>query len=294
MLSFPKNSKLTIIGGAGRMGAFFANYFKAKGFSLTLSDVRKKEGREIAQKLEMDFVDDNKEAVKDADLVLVSVPIKDINEVILEVASHMKKGSVLAEISSIKGPLIDSLHRLKPMGLQPLSLHPLFGPTVKSLKGNSVVLIPVLEGDIEMRLALKLFEEAKIIKLDWKEHDEAMAVVLSLSYFVNLAFARILDEVDLVSLKKLAGTTFTVQLTLIESVVNEDPHLIKSFLMENDFSKVHIKRFINAAEELRTISFEKQDSFEKVYASLKKSLARDPDFLLADERRYKAFEALRT
>ena len=152
MLSFPKNSKLTIIGGAGRMGVFFANYFKAKGFSLTLSDVRKKKGREIAQKLEMDFVDDNKEAVKGADLVLVSVPIKDINEVILEVASHMKKGSVLAEISSIKGPLIDSLYRLKPMGLQPLSLHPLFGPTVKSLKGNSVVLVPVLEGDKIVRL----------------------------------------------------------------------------------------------------------------------------------------------
>lgn len=285
--------KVAIIGGAGRMGAWFARYFSSKGVLAVLSDTRIKEAGDVAYSTGAEVARTNIEAVRDTDVVLVCVPIDKIRDVIMEIAPHMKRGSILVELSSIKGQAMEAFREIASVGIKPLSIHPLFGPMAESLKDKTIVVVPVVDADMEAGLARKLFEEAEIVVSEQEEHNRVMAIVLSLTYFTNLAFAKILSEEDLFSLKRLSGTTFTVQLALTESVVSEDLDLVKSLLKENRFTERYIDRFISEAKAIRRLMSKNYEGFDKLHNNLKSSLSRDPDYSKADDRRYRAFSALR-
>jgi len=285
--------KVAIIGGGGRMGSWFARYFSSKGVLAVLSDTRIKEAGDVAYSTGAEVARTNIEAVRDTDVVLVCGPIDKIRDVIMEIAPHMKRGSILVELSSIKGQAMEAFREIASVGIKPLSIHPLFGPMAESLKDKTIVVVPVVDADMEAGLARKLFEEAEIVISEQEEHNRVMAIVLSLTYFTNLAFAKILSEEDLFSLKRLSGTTFTVQLALTESVVSEDLDLVKSLLKENRFTERYIDRFISEAKAIRRLMSKNYEGFDKLHNNLKSSLSRDPDYSKADDRRYRAFSALR-
>jgi hypothetical protein len=110
---------------------------------------------------------------------------------------------------------------------------------------------------------------------------------------MNLAFARVLNPEDLLSMKRLAGTTFTIQLALAESIVSEDPRLVASLLKENPFTEQYVNQFIEEAEMIRALIKERSKDFVELYDSLRASIEKDPDYYRADERRYRAFKALK-
>lgn len=276
------------------MGSWFVRYFTAKGSPTILSDIRLDEACAIAEDMNAKLANTNQEAVKNVDAAIICVPIKKTEEVIREIAPSMRQGAVLAEISSIKGSIIDALREAKSLGIRPLSLHPMFGPLTESLTGNVIVVVPVIDRSIEHDIARHLFEEAEITVAEMGEHDQAMAVALSLTYFINLAFASVLSETDLISMKRLAGTTFTVQLALAESIVAEDPSLVSSLLEENRFTELYINRFINEANVIRDLIRAGPTKFNELYDNIRDSLSRDPNFLKANEMRFEAYKALKT
>lgn len=286
--------KVAVIGGAGQMGAWFIDYFMSRGFPTVLSDVRIDKARSVASIVGAELAETNIIAVKNAGIVLVCVPIDKTPEVISEIMPHMMRGSILTEVSSIKERAVEAMSEATSFGVRPLSIHPMFGPNAESIRGKTIVVIPVIDGDIELDLAKNLFEEADIVVSNHREHDAVMAVVLSLTYLINLAFARVLSPGDLLSTKRLAGTTFTIQLALAESVVSEDPYLVASLFKENPFTEQYVDRFIDEAEMIKELIKERTKDFIELYDSLRASIEKDPDFKFADERRRRAFEALKT
>lgn len=139
-----------------------------------------------------------------------------------------------------------------------------------------------------------MFEDAEIVISEQEDHDRAMAIVLSLTYFMNLAFAKVLSEEDLLPLKRLSGTTFTVQLAIVESIVGEDLDLVTSLLKENRFTESYVDRFISEAETIRELLISRDyRGFDVLYNNLKASLSMDPDYSRSGERRYRAFSAMR-
>ena len=284
--------KVAVIGGAGRIGAWFVDYFSSKGFPTVISDPRIEETHSVALAVGVEIAENNIRAVKNADLALICVPIDKIAEVLHEVAPHMKKEAVLAEVSSIKEKTIEALRRASSFGVRPLSIHPMFGPATKSLKGKTIVVVPVIDGDFEADIAKSLFEEANIVVSDKREHDSAMGIVLSLTYFMNLAFAQVFSKMDIKSLKMVAGTSFTVQLAIAESIVSEEPNLVASLLRENRFADDYFDSFISKTKEIRELINSDYEGFIQLYDSLRVSLGSDPDYSRAAERRQRAFEAL--
>lgn len=281
------------MGGAGRMGVWFTRYFSSRGFPTVISDVRAEEARSVASDLGAEMKETSISAVRDVDLVLICAPIVETPEIISEIAPHMRKGAVLAEVSSVKERVVKALREAASIGVQPLCIHPMFGPTAESMKDETIAVIPVIEVDGETDLAASLFDEAKIVVVEQEEHDRLMAIVLSLTYFMNLAFARVLREADIISVKRLAGTTFTVQLAVAESIVSEDPGLVASLLRDNRYTEGLLEGFISEAEIVRRLIEERSENFDCLYDSLRASFRRDPDYHEADERRRRAFEALR-
>ncbi|MCH8022852.1 MAG: hypothetical protein IH932_03815 [Thaumarchaeota archaeon] len=66
-----------------------------------------------------------------------------------------------------------------------------------------------------------------------------MTSILSLTYYSNLLFASSLKKKEMKTLRALAGTTFSIQLTLSEALLNEEPSLSASILLLNpEFSKI--------------------------------------------------------
>jgi prephenate dehydrogenase len=204
----------------------------------------------------------------------------------------MRKGAVLAEVSSIKRRAVEALREAASLGVKPLSIHPMFGPSTESLRGRTIAVIPVLNKEAEAELTSRFFDEARIVVSDQRKHDEAMAVVLSLTYFMNLAFAQVVGEGNLMFMKSLGGTTFRVQLAIAESVVSEDLRLVASLLRENSFTETYVNRFLDEAEKIRDLIKGNQKDFDELHHYLKGLLSIDPDYSRADEMRYNAYKAL--
>ncbi|MFP3950675.1 MAG: prephenate dehydrogenase/arogenate dehydrogenase family protein [Candidatus Bathyarchaeia archaeon] len=283
--------RVAIIGGGGKMGSWFARYFDSRGYSVSISDINKNSAKLVADSLGIEMAESNREAVTDADIVLVSVPINSVIDVISGLEPYMSDDSVLIEISSIKSGIVPQLSNIVRDSITTVSLHPMFGPAVEGIKDRTIAVSPVASEEREVSISRCLFEEAKIFVVGHKEHDNIMAVNLSLTYCLNVAFSGVLDDLDLDILKRLGGTTFPVQLALAESVINEEPDLVYHLIRENQFSGFYLNEFMNKFNHLRE-ALDNKEAFDEFYNRLKLSLERDPDYRYADERRYKAFKAL--
>lgn len=275
------------------MGSWFVEYFASRGHTVVLTDTEADAALKVADAFGAERADSIPEAVHDADCTLICVPIRDTGPVILEAASAMRSGSVLIEISSVKHLTRAPMRTAAAMGFRSLSLHPMFGPSAEGLKDKTLVVVPVVDREEEEALAKSLFSDAAVIAVEHEEHDRAMAIVLSLTYFMNIALAGILRDEDLQKLKRLAGTTFTVQLAVAEGIMTEDPGLVASLLLENPYTFEYLERYISQASEIKSLILRDPDGFEGVHESLVDSLEKDPDFRCADERRYRAFRSLK-
>jgi len=284
--------KVAIIGGAGRMGKWLVKYFLNQGHEVILSDVRLDEAKAVGKSTGAKIAKDNLEAAKNADLIVISTPIGVMPKVLQEITSELKPSTTLMEISSLKSQVVPLLEEIAKRGVKTVSVHPLFGPGVQKLAEEKIALIPVFDQSSELKLAETFFPGAEIVVVDAEEHDRAMALTLSLSHFLNIAFASVIGEEDLTVLKKLGGTTFALQLVLSEGVMSEDPGLYASIQMSNAYTVQYLNKFISRAETLKSQIAEKDvKRFLQTYTDVRSSLSKDKDFARAYERMYKALEA---
>lgn len=279
--------RIAIIGGAGRMGAWFAKYFSQKGHTVNIFDVRRRQAEEIAQQLGVEAFKDSSRAVKNSDHVLVSVPIEVTPLVVRELASLLRSDMILAEIASLKKGTQKVLREISRKGITTLSTHPLFGPGASDIVGKKIALIPVSNQDRELEAAGELFPEANLLPIDADEHDRVMAAVLSLTHFVNVVYASALTNENLATLKKFAGPSFITQLTLAQSVLSEDPSNYFSMQFLNKSTEVYLRKLLNGFSALRTsIQNEDRRRFVQFFLKCRKWLYTDSKAIDAYQKIY--------
>lgn len=285
---------IAIIGGAGRMGTWFARYFLERGNDVVISDINVDKAREAAERIGARFSESNIEAVKGANLVLVSTPIEETPRVLTEVLPEVDCGTIVAEIASLKSKILPVLKKAAARGIRVLSLHPLFGPGAQKLSGEKIALVPVADPATERKLAMELFPEAIIIPVDCEVHDRIMALTLALTHSINIIFASIICEEDISMLKCLGGTTFTIQCMLSEAVMSEDPALYASIQMNNEHVTAYLDKLIERAVALRDIIRSRDyNAFIKFYMEIRNQLIKDAGFLKAYGKMYSALEVIR-
>jgi prephenate dehydrogenase len=285
--------KIAVIGGSGRMGRWFTQYFVSKGHEVIISDVKVEEASTFAEKVGVKFARNNAEAVKSADLIIVSTPIRVVPLVIKEITNFLRKGTIIAEISSLKTNVIDALESLAKLNVHPLSIHPLFGPGAEKLSERKIAVIPVVNSKTEIKLAKKIFPEGKIILVEAEEHDRVMSLILSLPHFINIVFGSIIVDECLASLKMLEGTTFKLQLALTNSVLMEEQTLQTSIQMDNKYVPKLLEKFTTNSKNLIKMIMEKEEEkFTSIYKSLRISLSQDPNFSKSYLKLYKILDSL--
>ena len=226
------DKKISIIGVNGKMGKWFAEYFHKMGFEVIGFDTN----GEIKEK----FITKGSSLVGSilkTDYVILCTPTKNTPEVIRLIAKEMKTGSYLIEISSQKSKTAQTLLKT-PSKINPICIHPMFGPGTKKIDGKNIIIIPVKDVKKELEATKLLFPKANFVTIDAVEHDKKIAVILGLTHLINIAFANILAKDEKISLtEKMAGTTFKAQKIITESILTESPELIETIVSNPEVRK---------------------------------------------------------
>jgi prephenate dehydrogenase len=249
--------QVSIIGAGGKMGSWFLRYFSEKSKTKVLAYDTNVLWKPPSHATLCKNVDS---CVSKADLVLVCVPITSAPSVIKDCALSMKSGAVLAEISSIKTKTFLVLKKYSNKIL-PLCIHPMFGPGASSIRDTRILLIPVKNKKTESDMVSSLMRGSEIMVLPTAQvHDKYMALILGLTYFVNMVLAKILSKEDILYLEKISGTFFGIQLLLVQGILSDDPNLIVSIISRNAHTKKCISEYLSEADMVRSIIRGRRDS----------------------------------
>jgi prephenate dehydrogenase len=266
---------VAVVGAGGKMGTWFASYFAQRGLNVSAYDINQKKILKTSSKVKVQ--ESLFECVHNADLVLVSVPVQKTPQVVKECTKNMKDGAIIAEISSVKNKTFKALKKI-PNNLRPLCIHPMFGPGASKKVETRMLLVPVRNEKIEVTIVKEVFENANVIVLpNAKQHDKSIAIVLGLTYFANIVFAKVMSSGNNISkLKQVSGTTFSLQSLIAESVLTEEPDLVVALISENAYAKIYINQFLKEAAALAKLTIEKdnkdlKDELVKVKLNMQKS-----------------------
>jgi len=234
-----------VIGGAGKMGRWFADFFASQGFSCTIADRAVEDGPGRFA----NWTD----AGVDFDVIVVAAPLAVSGRILAQLAVLKPRGLVF-DIGSLKSPLIDGLHELRDAGCRVTSLHPMFGPDTRLLSGRHLIFCDV--GDSAATAdAKELFAATMVEKLDMSldDHDRLIAYVLGLSHALNIAFFTALAESGEAAprLAKLSSTTFDQQLLVSAAVARDNPHLYFEIQNLNKFGLGPLDALCEAAHRIR-------------------------------------------
>ncbi len=245
--------KITVIGAGGHMGRWFSKYFVDAGYAVTGFDTEAdvdSKGVEVASSLVG--------GILRADYVLLCTPTRRTPEIIRLIAKEMRRGAYLIDISSEKSKVISSLSRI-PAKINPLCIHPMFGPGIRSLKKRNIISIPVRDAKTELAVAKKLFPGANFVTIDAAEHDKKIATILGLPHLINLCFASVTSKTSRSHLtEKMSGPTYKIQRTLAEGIMSESPDLIETIISNPDMRRhaedlwKDIGRLLTAIQESKT------------------------------------------
>jgi len=232
--------KVGIIGGTGRMGRLFVPVFERAGYEVLVSG-RSTEltARDIAER---------------CDIVIVSVPIHDTVRVIGEIAPLLRKDQLLCDFTSLKAQPVDAMLR---SAADIIGLHPMFGPTVSSLKHQTIIACPARADQERLDALLAIFraEGAECTVTTPEQHDRMMAVVQGLTHFVTLCMADSVRRlgIDIATTQAFTSPVYQIELSLVGRLLSQDAGLYADILQQNPAVPIVLDACQASANELAAI-----------------------------------------
>ncbi|MFK8053393.1 MAG: prephenate dehydrogenase/arogenate dehydrogenase family protein [Woeseiaceae bacterium] len=244
-----------VIGGAGRMGHWFSDFFHSQGYAVSIADP----AGDVSQP---NVYADWQAAGLDYDVIVVATTLALSGEILTALAERRPRGLVF-DVGSLKTPLRDSLERLRSAGVSVTSVHPMFGPSTQLLAGKQVIFVDVGDaGATDTARALFAPTMATCVDMSIDQHDEMISLVLGLSHATNIAFMDAIANsgVDADALLAMSSPTFDAQLSMGQTVVEENPHLYYEIQRLNDFGSRSLDSLSAAVDSLRTSVSEHDES----------------------------------
>jgi chorismate mutase/prephenate dehydrogenase len=239
--------RVLVIGGAGKMGGWFVDFFASQGFVTTVADTSVDDGP--------NQFSDWQDAGLDYDIIVVATPLAVSGRILSDLAEE-KPAGLIFDIGSLKTPLRQGLERLKNNGCRVASLHPMFGPETELLSGRHLIFVDA--GSAEATAAAKeLFSATMVDELDMDldDHDRLIAYVLGLSHALNIAFFSALADSGETApqLAKLSSTTFDAQLLVSALVAQDNPYLYFEIQKLNKFGLAPLDALCESAGQIRRL-----------------------------------------
>ncbi|MDI6654263.1 MAG: prephenate dehydrogenase, partial [Candidatus Hydrothermarchaeota archaeon] len=205
-----------------------------------------------------------------------SVYIENTVEVIRQVAPHVKPGSLLMDVTSVKVEPCRAMKKFARRNVEIIGTHPMFGPRITSIEGLTFIVIPIRTKKWD-RFLLDFLknQKAKVFITTPEEHDRIMGVVQGLTHFAYIATAATLRElnIDVRYSKNFASPIYGLMLDLIARIVGQSPQLYASIQMHNPVVKKVHKSFVRQAQVLRDVVAKKDmAAFAKIMTNAAKHI----------------------
>lgn len=236
-----------VIGGAGKMGSWFVDFFASQGFATVIAD----KGVDDGPGRFRNWTD----AGTDYDVIIVAAPLAVSGRILAQLAV-LKPAGLVFDIGSLKTPLMDGLHELRDAGCQVTSLHPMYGPDTRLLSGRHLIFCDV-GVPAATAAARELFAATMVEQIDMglDDHDRLIAYVLGLSHALNIAFFTALAESGEAApkLAQMSSTTFDSQLLVSQAVAQDNPHLYFEIQHLNRFGLGPLNALCDASRRIRDV-----------------------------------------
>ena len=230
-------SNMTIIGGTRGLGKWMAEHLK-NDFNITITSRNETSGKEIAKELDVDYNNNNIDAIKDADIILFCVPIEFMVDTIKEVAPHAPEGSLLMDVASIKTEAAEALDKYAPENVEIMPCHPMFGPRVPTLERQIIVLTPFENRQNNWLGRIKDFlnkANCEIVITTPQEHDKYMSIVQGLTHFSFIALASTIRKlnINVKESRNFSSPVYSLMLDMVSRIVYQNPYLYYSIQKNN-------------------------------------------------------------
>ena len=249
---------VVIVGGNGGMGRIFSDYFEKSGYKVFSFGHR---GWDKAP-----------EYLKNAKIVIVSVPIDITIDIIKQLSPMLREDQILCDFTSVKAPIVEAMMKYHKGPV--LGLHPMFGPDVKSLVKQVVVTVPERDEKASEFLVEQLrIWGANICRCSAKEHDRSMSIIQALRHFSTYGYGNFLSEIapNLDKLKDLSSPIYRLGLMMVGRLFAQDPRLYADIIMSSKQNYELIENFVNSLQEqLKVIKEADVDIFTERFLNVRK------------------------
>lgn len=200
-------NKVALI-GLGLIASSMAHAMKRAGVAGEITGyARSSETRDTVRRLGFcDHVYDSAaEAVQDADLVVLAVPVRAMEHVAKDIAPALKPGATISDVGSVKRDVIDSVGPHLPEGVHFVPAHPVAGTEhsgpeagFAELFDNRWCLIVPVEGSDPTAVAnLRAFWEAlgsNVEEMEADHHDLVLSVTSHAPHLIAYTMVGVADD----------------------------------------------------------------------------------------------------
>ncbi|MBU0628294.1 MAG: prephenate dehydrogenase/arogenate dehydrogenase family protein [Nanoarchaeota archaeon] len=226
-----------IIGGTGQMGQWFKRFFESKGYKVVIAS------RKTSISIQ--------ECASKCDIVIVSVPIDITVKTIKEIGPLIKEDGLFMDLTSIKKEPVEAM--LKYSKCAVIGTHPVFGPSVKTINNQTVVLCPARPKKW-LEFVKDIFEKnGAIVKVTTPEkHDKMMSIIQGLTHFSTICVAHALKKlgVDVEESMQYTSPIYKLRMDMVGRLLNQNPALYADIAMLNSENKRSIEEYIKSTREL--------------------------------------------
>nr|WP_223241317.1 prephenate dehydrogenase/arogenate dehydrogenase family protein [Flammeovirga sp. EKP202] len=250
--------KIGVVGGNQGLGSWVVKFFRAQGIETRFSSRGK----------ESEF-ESNRQLADWADIVILAVPISAMSNVMEEVFPSLDD-KYLVDLCSVKKFVVEKYLSLRQVYSEVLprylSIHPMFGPSIKSFDGN-VVLFNHVDGAEDLEQAFKAFftSHKGIVKdVEYIKHDKQMGLVQGLNHFNVFVSAKTMARYneDFEDIKSVASPPYRIFIVFYTRYVMQNPLLYADIQMRNEFVYEVVRIFRDEMNKLfDIIQTRDRDSF---------------------------------
>jgi cyclohexadieny/prephenate dehydrogenase len=205
----PPFKRIALI-GFGLIGGSIARAARAQGLAREIvTTARSAQTRARVKELGVVdcVVETNAEAAKDADLVILSIPVGACGEVAREIAPHLAPGAIVTDVGSVKGAVVRDMAPYLPENVHFIPAHPVAGTEhsgpdsgfAELFINRWCILTPPQGTDPEAVDKLRAFWAALGAKVDVMtpdHHDLVLAITSHLPHLIAYTIVGTADELE--------------------------------------------------------------------------------------------------
>lgn len=235
-----KQPILAIIGAKGKMAQEFIKLFKREKCVVL----------EVDLKTRLTLAD----AVKKADITVVSVPISKTVAIMADVLKYAKPKSLVTDITSIKLPIEKAFIDCGRSDIEMIGLHPMFGPSmIPDMTLQVIAYCSYKVGPYAKWLIAFLKRHGALVKKTTaKDHDECMAVIQGITHFSAIASGMALKKLgsSVKNTRAFASPIYSLRLAMVGRILSQSPELYADIEIENPQTHVAVAAYRSAIDEL--------------------------------------------